>query len=100
MDGKVRFEGMGPFQLPVAQEASATGHLDKGVTVTFLLNTGGGQDLSAVNVRINADAEALHPPAESNRRVPRHKRARRSVVLLASVVYKSQSHMSASVSSI
>jgi hypothetical protein len=33
MDGKVRFEGVGPFQLPVAQDASARGHLDKGVTV-------------------------------------------------------------------
>ena len=57
MDGQVRFEGMGPFQLPVAQEASATGHCDKGVTVTFMLDTaGGGKELSAVNVQINADA--------------------------------------------
>jgi len=56
MDGNVRFEGRGPFQLPVAQEASATGHLDKGVTVTFLLDTGGGgKEMSAVNVQINAD---------------------------------------------
>jgi len=57
MDGKVRFEGLGPFQLPVAQEASATGYLDRGVTVTFLLDTGGGgKELSAVNVQSNADA--------------------------------------------
>jgi hypothetical protein len=56
MDGKVRFEGMGPFQLPVAQDASATGHLDKGVTVTFLLDTGiSDKQMSAVNVQINAD---------------------------------------------
>ena len=56
MDGKVRFEGMGPFQLPVAQDASATGHLDKGVTVTFLLDTGSSdKEMSAVNVQINAD---------------------------------------------
>jgi hypothetical protein len=57
MDGQVRFEGMGPFQLPVAQEASATGHRNKGVTITFMLDTaGGGKELSAVNVQINADA--------------------------------------------
>ena len=57
MDGKVRFEGMGPFQLPVARDASAKGHLDMGVTVTFLLNTeSGSEKLSAVNVQINADA--------------------------------------------
>ena len=57
MDGKVRFEGMGPFRLPVAHDATATGHLDKGVTVTFLLDTGGGgKEMSAVNVQINADA--------------------------------------------
>ena len=56
MDGKVRFEGMGPFQLPVAQDASATGHLNKGVTVTFLLDTGSSdKEMSAVNVEINAD---------------------------------------------
>ena len=56
MDGKVRFEGMGPFQLPVAQDASATGHLDKGVTVTFLLDTGSSdKQISAVNVQINAE---------------------------------------------
>ena len=56
MDGRVRFEGMGPFQLPVAQDASATGHLDKGVTVTFLLDTGSSdKQMSAVNVQINAD---------------------------------------------
>lgn len=56
MDGKVRFEGIGPFQLPVAQDASATGHLDKGVTVTFLLDTGSSdKEMSAVNVEINAD---------------------------------------------
>jgi hypothetical protein len=57
MDGQVRFEGMGPFQLPVAQEASATGHRNKGVTITFMLDTaGGGKELSAVNVQINSDA--------------------------------------------
>jgi hypothetical protein len=57
MDGQVRFEGMGPFQLPVAQAASATGHRKKGVTITFMLDTaGGGKELSAVNVQINADA--------------------------------------------
>jgi hypothetical protein len=57
MDNKVRFEGTGPFHLPVAQEASATGHLDNGVTVTFLVDVGGdGKELSAVNVQINADA--------------------------------------------
>ena len=56
MDGKVRFEGIGPFQLPVAQDASATGHLDKGVTVTFLLDTrSSDKEMSAVNVQINAD---------------------------------------------
>ena len=56
MDGKVRFEGAGPFQLPVAQDASATGHLDKGVTVTFLLDTGSSdKEMSAVNVQINAE---------------------------------------------
>ena len=56
MDGKARLEGMGPFQLPVAQDASATGHLDKGVTVTFLLDTGSSdKEMSAVNVEINAD---------------------------------------------
>ena len=56
MDGKVRFEGMGPFQLPVAQDASATGHLNKGVTVTFLLDTGSSdKEMSAVNVEISAD---------------------------------------------
>ena len=53
---KVRFEGIGPFHLPIAQDASATGHLNNGVTVTFLLDTGGGgKELSAVNVQINAD---------------------------------------------
>ena len=57
MDSKVRFEGMGPFHLPVAQEASATGQLNKGVTVTFLVDTGGGgKEMSAVIVQINADA--------------------------------------------
>ena len=57
MDSKVHFEGIGPFLLPVAQDASAAGHLNNGVTVTFLLDTGGGgTDLSAVNVQINADA--------------------------------------------
>jgi hypothetical protein len=56
MDSKVRFEGIGPFHLPVAQDASATGHLNNGVTVTFLLDTGGsGKELSAVNIQINAD---------------------------------------------
>jgi hypothetical protein len=56
MDSKVRFDGVGPFHLPVAQAASATGHLNNGVTVTFLLDAGGGGlDLSAVNVQINAD---------------------------------------------
>ena len=56
MDGKVRFEGMGPFQLPVARDASATGHLNKGVTVTFLLDTGSSdKEMSAVNVEISAD---------------------------------------------
>ena len=56
MDGKVRFEGMGPFQLPVAKDASATGHLEKGVTVTFLLDTGSSDKaISAVNVQINAE---------------------------------------------
>ena len=49
-NSKVRFEGIGPFHLPIAQDASATGHLNNGVTVTFLLDT------SAVNVQINADA--------------------------------------------
>ena len=50
-------KGVGPFHLPVAEDASATGHLHNGVTVTFLLNTGaGGTDLSAVNVQINPDA--------------------------------------------
>ena len=57
MDGKVRFEGTGPFQLPVAHEVSATGHFEKGVTVTFLLDTGGGgKEMSSVNVVINAEA--------------------------------------------
>ena len=57
MDSKVRFDGMGPFHLLVAQDASATGHLNNGVTITFLLDTGGGgKELSAVNVQINADA--------------------------------------------
>jgi hypothetical protein len=57
MDSKVRFEGMGPFHLPIAQEASATGQLNKGVTVTFLVDTGGGgKEMSAVIVQINADA--------------------------------------------
>jgi hypothetical protein len=35
MDSSVRFEGIGPFHLPVAQDASATGRLDNGVTVTL-----------------------------------------------------------------
>ena len=57
MDSKVQFEGVGPFHLPVAQDASATGHLNNGVTVTFLLDAGGGgKDLSAINVQITADA--------------------------------------------
>ena len=56
MDSKVRFEGIGPFHLPVAEDASATGQLNNGVTVTFLLDAGrGGKDLSAVNVQITAD---------------------------------------------
>ena len=56
MESTVRFEGMGSFHLPVAQDASATGHLNNGVTVTFLLDTGGGgKELSAVNVKVNAD---------------------------------------------
>ena len=57
MDGKVCFEGMAPFELPVAFRRHPRGHLDKGVTVTFLLDTvGGGKELSAVNVQINAEA--------------------------------------------
>jgi hypothetical protein len=56
MDSKVDFEGVGPFHLPVAQDASATGQPNNGVTVTFLLDTeGSGKDLSAVNVQINAE---------------------------------------------
>ena len=56
MDSTVRFEGMGPFHLPVAQDASAMGHLNNGVTITFLLDTGGGgKELSGVNVQVNAD---------------------------------------------
>lgn len=39
MDGKVCFEGMAPFELPVAFRRHPRGHLDKGVTVTFLLDT-------------------------------------------------------------
>jgi hypothetical protein len=57
MDSSVRFEGIGPFHLPVAQDASATGQLDNGVTVTLLIDAGGvGKELSAVNPQINADA--------------------------------------------
>ena len=56
MDGTVRFEGSGPFHLPIAQDASATGRLNNGVTVTFMLDTGGGKELSAVNMQIDADA--------------------------------------------
>jgi hypothetical protein len=57
MEANVRFEGIGPFHLPVAQDASATGQLDNRVTITFLLDTeGGGNQVSAVNVQINADA--------------------------------------------
>ncbi len=57
MNSTVRFEGVGPFHLPVAQDASATGQPNSGVTVTFLLDVGGGgKELSAVNVQINADA--------------------------------------------
>jgi len=57
MDGNVRFEGIGPFHLPIAQDASATGQLNNGVTPTFLFDTGGGgNQVSAVNVQINADA--------------------------------------------
>ena len=58
MDSTVRFAGLGPFHLPVAQDASAKGQLNNGVTVTFLLDTGGGggNELSAVNVQISADA--------------------------------------------
>jgi hypothetical protein len=56
-NSKVRFEGIGPFHLPSAQDASATGHFNNGVTVTFLLDTGGGgKELSAVNVQITAEA--------------------------------------------
>ena len=36
MDSTVRFEGMGPFHLPVAQDASATGHLNNGVNVSSM----------------------------------------------------------------
>ena len=57
MEGNVRLEGIGPFHLPVAQDASATGQLNNGVTITFLLDTEGcGNQVSAVNVQINADA--------------------------------------------
>ena len=55
MDSNVRFDGIGPFHLPVALDAFATGHLNSGVTVTFMLDTG-CKELSAVNVQINADA--------------------------------------------
>ena len=56
MESTVRFDGIGPFHLPVAEDASATGQLNTGVTVTFLLDTeGSGKELSAVNVQINAD---------------------------------------------
>ena len=55
MDSKVRFEGLGPYHLPAAQEVCATGQLNNGVTITFLLDTiGDGRELSAVNVQINA----------------------------------------------
>jgi len=35
MDSKITFEGDGPFHLPTAQQATATGHLNNGVTITF-----------------------------------------------------------------
>ena len=76
MGSKVRFEGIGLFLLSVAQEASATGHLNNGVTVSFMLDAGGGKHLSAVNVQITADCSA----ATGNRRrapelAPRHPEA-------------------------
>ena len=56
MDSKVRFEGIGPFHLPAAQDVPAMGHLNVGVTLTFLLDTGGGgTETSAVNVKVDAD---------------------------------------------
>jgi hypothetical protein len=33
-ESRVRFEGPGPFSLPVAQRATATGHPNNGVTMT------------------------------------------------------------------
>ena len=36
MDSKVRFEGIGLFLLSVAQDASATGHLNNGVNVSSM----------------------------------------------------------------
>jgi hypothetical protein len=38
MGSKVRFEGLGPYHLPAAQEVCATAQLNNGVTITFLLD--------------------------------------------------------------
>lgn len=35
MDSFVTFEGPGPFHLPTAQRATATGHQNNGVTITL-----------------------------------------------------------------
>jgi hypothetical protein len=54
---KVIFEGDGPFHLAVAQQATAQGHLNNGVTVTFGALLGDRQrqhGLEAIGVQMTA----------------------------------------------
>ena len=52
---KITFEGDGPFHLPVAQQATAQGHLNNGVTITFKALLGERQKthgLEAIDVQL------------------------------------------------
>jgi hypothetical protein len=57
MSSNVIFEGDGPFHLPTAQQATAEGRLNNGVTVTFRALLGDRQrqpGLEAMNVQMTA----------------------------------------------
>jgi hypothetical protein len=51
----VQFQGPGPFDLPIAQRATATGSANNGVTVTFRILLDEGRTPNSISIQMTSD---------------------------------------------